>query len=197
MKKVFRLLIVAAALPLTPAVAQSTTTKGTRVLGVSANDMYYSSDDFRSRLEISLTPSIGKFFADNWAYGLMTPIRYSRYKFKSTVNKGHELFIGLTPWLRYYVPSESRHRVFAQVQAGILANKYRGTRSYYDGIDTIVRTSGNTEVGYLAGLGAGYTYFVTPNIGLEALVSYQRGGFTGGDRGAVALDLGLRAYLGQ
>ncbi|MBX0292651.1 PorT family protein [Hymenobacter sp. HSC-4F20] len=196
MKKLSYAAVVACLLPLFSAHAQSLTTKGTRTLGVAATDQsYFSTTDYSTSLRISVAPSVGKFFADNWAVGLAVPLAYASTKTKQTGNRSRGLAVGVVPWLRYYLPSESRHRVFAQAQAGAILDASWGQRAVYDGFDSTIQPYRNTDFGYLAGLGAGYSYFLTPNVGVEALLLYHQGGFS--NTGNLGVDIGLRAYLGN
>ncbi|AHJ95785.1 outer membrane beta-barrel protein [Hymenobacter swuensis] len=197
MCKPFYFITAALLLPLTAALGQSQTTKGTRTLGIASSDSYYDSGSYGSDLNLSVSPSVGKFFADNWAFGVAVPLSYYYRSYKREDSRGHNVVLGLAPWLRYYIPSESRHRLFAEAQAGVLADAYWGRRSVYDPIvNNRTEKYSGTDFGYLAGVGAGYSYFLTPNVGLEGVLSYNRGGFDNGN-GALGLSIGLRAYLGQ
>ncbi|RFP66222.1 hypothetical protein D0N36_04175 [Hymenobacter lapidiphilus] len=172
--------------------AQAQTTQGTRVLGLSGGDFTFQSNDFSKRFSGTLIPSVGVFVADNLAVGAAVPFGYSRLKLDvadGISNRG--LSLGLLPWLRYYVPSESKHRVFGELSAGGVLNSTR-----FKGGTSRMNES-NTDVNFLAKAGLGYSYFITPAVGLEGLVTYQR---TSGDKevfggGTLGLNLGFRIYL--
>jgi Outer membrane protein beta-barrel domain len=197
MRKPVYFITAALLLPLTAAFGQSQTTKGTRTLGIASSDSYYDSDSYSSALKLSVAPSVGKFFADNWAFGVAVPVSYYHRNFKMEGNRSHNVVLGLAPWLRYYIPSESRHRLFAEAQTGVLADAYWGRRSVYDPIvnDRTEKYNGVDAI-FLLGLGAGYSYFLTPNIAVEGQLQYGIG-VTNMTSGALGLTVGLRAYLGQ
>ena len=197
MYKPIYLLTAALLAPLASALGQSLTTKGTRTLGIASSDSYYSSNSYSSNLNLSVTPSVGKFFADNWALGVAAPVSYHYQGYKEDDRRRHGILLGLSPWLRYYIPSESRHRFFAEAQTGVLADINWGRQPMYDplGNGRTEKYSG-TDFIYLASLGAGYTYFLTPNIRLEGQLNYGIG-ITNITSGALSLSIGLRAYLGQ
>ncbi|NVO30907.1 hypothetical protein [Hymenobacter lapidiphilus] len=172
--------------------AQAQTTQGTRVLGLSGGDFTFEKNSYTKRFSGTLIPSVGVFVADNLAVGAALPFSYSRLKLDvadGTSNRG--LSLGLLPWLRYYVPSESKHRVFGELSAGGVLNstRFKGGLSGRDDSDTYVN--------FLGKAGLGYSYFITPAVGLEGLVAYQ---LNSGDRdafggGSLGLNLGFRIYL--
>ncbi|MBT2556435.1 acyloxyacyl hydrolase [Hymenobacter sp. ISL-91] len=172
--------------------AQAQTTQGTRVLGLSGGDFTFQSNDFSKRFSGTVIPSVGVFVADNLAVGAALQLGYSSFQLKSLSNfRNNSLAIGLLPWLRYYLPSESRHRLFGELSAGGVYNRSRARE------DSFPNERISSDINFLAKAGLGYSYFITPAVGLEGLLSYQR---TGGDRntfggGALGLNLGFRIYL--
>ncbi|RSK49505.1 hypothetical protein [Hymenobacter rigui] len=184
-------------LPLYAAVAQSTSTKGTRVLGVSAGNLFFRSEASTSAFDVALEPVAGVFFANNWAVGVALPIEYHAFRYKRMDEHHNELITGVAPWLRFYIPSQSRHRVFAEAQIGALYNAYWGRQLVYDplGVPRIGDFKGHDFGGFVR-IGAGYSYFLTPSVAIETMAAYQQGGFTSGYDG-LTLTIGLRAYLGQ
>ena len=172
--------------------AQAQTTQGTRVLGLSGGDFTFEKNNYTKRFSGTLIPTVGVFVADNVAIGVAVPFGYSRLKLDvadGISNRG--LSLGLLPWLRYYVPSESKHRVFGELSAGGL---FRSERS--EGGITGIKYAYN-DLSFVASAGLGYSYFITPAVGLEGLLGYQLD--TGDSRdfgnGALKLNLGFRIYL--
>lgn len=180
--------LLAAAL-LAGSAAQAQTTQGTRVLGLSGGNFNFQKDGKDSGFSGMLTPTVGVFVADNLAVGASLPFGYSRYK-SSDLFRRRELSLGLLPWLRYYIPSESRHRIFGELSAGGGFNSYRdkgpASQKYSD-----------SDGFFQASAGLGYSYFITPAVGLEGLLAYTRTGGTEREfgRGALGLNLGFRIYL--
>lgn len=171
---------------------QAQTTKGTRVLGLSVGQLNYQKTDFVSDFSATLAPSAGVFVADNLAIGASVPIGYNFSKYKGFSNNEtvRSLQIGLLPWLRYYLPSESRHRLFGELSVGGVFSSYRVER-----INSL--SMSNNETNFRASAGVGYTYFLTPAVGLEALAAYSRnsGNRDVFGRGNLGLNLGFRVYL--
>ncbi|MBT9393072.1 hypothetical protein KLP40_07845 [Hymenobacter sp. NST-14] len=184
--------LLAAAL-LTGSVAQAQTTQGTRVLGLSGGNFTLQRDDFATGFSGTLAPTAGVFVADNLALGVNVPFSYSRFAARSDEFRSRGLSVGLLPWLRYYLPSESRHRVFGELSVGGVLNSYRRKEAGYYGNGD----QASTDTYLLASAGLGYSYFITPAVGLEALLAYQRNGGNSQEfgRGALGLSLGLRVYL--
>ncbi|WP_426490039.1 hypothetical protein [Hymenobacter sp. 102] len=140
---------------------------------------------------------MGVFFASNWAAGVALPVEYHAFRYKQSGEHHNELITGVAPWLRFYIPSQSRHRVFGEAQAGALYNAYWGRQQVYDplGMPRVGDFKGHDFGGFVR-IGAGYSYFLTPNVAVEGMVAYQQGGFTSGYDG-LTLNIGLRAYLGR
>lgn len=186
-KPIYLAALALAALPLSTSLAQ--TTKGTRILGLSVGELQYTKDDSYSRFGAQLLPSAGKFVSDKVALGVSLPLGYTRSKstYQGGESKYHSLDVGVVPWLRYYVPSESRHRIFGEAGVGAALNNYKSSNSY-----------GARNTVYLLGnLGAGYTYFLTPDVGLEALVAYNVHSGDSDTFGSTNLGakIGFRIYL--
>jgi hypothetical protein len=186
-------LSVVALLSLASTTIQAQTVKGTRVLGLSAGNAVYQKTNFYKQISATLAPSVGTFVADNLALGINVPINYSLIKhFNSPSNEARQrsMGIGVLPWLRYYLPSTKQHRFFGEFSVGgILSNSRIKATGF--------AASNFTNVNLHASAGLGYTYFLTPNVGLESLLAYRLDGGTP-DRfgqGALVLNLGFRVYL--
>jgi hypothetical protein len=113
---------------------------------------------------IELTPSAAWFIKDNVAIGPYVTFGYSAVK--DTYN---QTTYGIGALGRYYVNkpnlSPLKHGVFfAQANVGIGGNNYKDKTP----LDNSYSTNG-LDLGF----GPGYSYFITPNIGLEALLRYN------------------------
>lgn len=189
-KPFYLVALFAATISITTAEAQ--TTKGTRVLGLSAGNITYENENSSRRISGRLSPSIGTFIADNVAFGVALPVGYSMIKYSNGMlnqQKQRSWGLGLLPWVRYYLPSTSWHRVFGELSVGgeLASYKTKTPDSVYKGSD----------VSLSASLGVGYSYFITPNVGLETLVKYaiNGGSFDRFGRGYLDVNLGFRVYL--
>lgn len=167
------------------------------MLGFSAGSLFFQSKATTTSVDVAFAPTAGIFFANNWAAGIALPLEYHAFRYKLQDQHNNELVAGLAPWLRFYIPSSSRHRVFAEAQVGALVNSYWGRQPVYDptGTPRIDRFKGHDFGGFVS-IGAGYSYFLTPNVAVESMLAYRQGGFTSGYDG-LTLNIGLRAYLGQ
>ncbi|ALD21979.1 outer membrane beta-barrel protein [Hymenobacter sp. DG25A] len=159
--------------------ASAQTEKGTVMLGLSGGNFGYSHDKNSngSNISASLSPSAGVFLMNNFLVGARVNVNYyyfSQNPYTITpVNPYHYtnegLGYGLGPFARYYVPSASRHRFFAE--AGVEFYKTRSsTRVEYNGTEEVNKMK-NTHSGFHGALG--YNYFFTPNIALEATIGYH------------------------
>ena len=168
------------------------TTKGTRVVGLSGGDFTFEKSNLVKHFSGTLIPSAGIFVADNLAVGASVPFGYSRFEITladGTTNRN--LSLGLLPWLRYYLPSESKHRVFGELSVGGVFNSERAE----GGIGGDVYSDSSLK--FQASAGAGYAYFITPQVSLESLLAYRINGGTSRQFGGTALNLslGFRVYL--
>ncbi|UOR04096.1 acyloxyacyl hydrolase [Hymenobacter aerilatus] len=173
--------------------AHAQTEQGTRVLGLSGGNFTFQSDRNVANYAGSLTPSVGTFVADNIALGVAVPFELRHSKIKRGVSsKTNTYSLGVTPWLRYYIPSESRHRLFGEIGAGVAferaATKIGGDKN------------GDTSFLFLGNIGAGYSYFITPQLGLEGVLSYGQNTAAKESqisRGTLGLNIGFRFYLSR
>ncbi|WP_165822202.1 outer membrane beta-barrel protein [Hymenobacter edaphi] len=167
------LLALAACGLLLPA-AQAQTERGAKLLGVSVGNLSYSRTKYSgSAFSAALHPTAAYFLADNLALGAGLNLSYGRQR-SNGAQYYREFGYGLAPFVRYYLPGSSRHRVFGEVGADVGRTHYRGldyrpvigpgTWDYY------TRSAGT--FGYHGTLG--YNFFLTPNAALEASAGYYR-----------------------
>lgn len=137
-----------------------------------------------SGYDISIQPKAAYFVQNNLAIGGQVTLGVSGVKDGPTV-----FTYNLGPMARYYfsgdqVDSLLKHgRFFVEANAGIGG--------------TSISKGGDSANGLNLGVGPGYAYFITENIGLEALLKYN-GDFGFGNRGNVSnltFNLGFQIYL--
>lgn len=135
---------------------------------------------------VAITPQAAYFVEDNWAVG-----PYVRLGFSGASGSPTTFNYGVGALSRYYLsPGEQgvdsllKHgRFFVEGNAGI------GGTTISDG--------GASANGLDLGIGPGYTYFVTKNIGLDASVKFN-GNLGFGNRGttsSIDFRLGLNIFL--
>ena len=134
-----------------------------------------------SNFSIFLDPKLAYFFTDNLAIG-----GYLKFGLVTSKGAGESIDYGLGLLGRYYLSRDinvvRNSRFFMEANAGI-----EGTNP----------ASGENTNGLGLGFGPGWTYFLTPNVGLEALLKYN--GIIGfGERvtsSSLLLSVGFQIYI--
>jgi hypothetical protein len=132
--------------------------------------------------QATIDPKIGFFLKDNVALGA-----YIDFSLSTAKGFGTTTSYGVGALARYYVNDPATNvlkhgRLFLEGNAGI---------------EGISFSNGSNTTGLGIGVGPGYAYFITPNIGLEALLKYN--GIVGfGSRAyssSLNLGVGFQIYL--
>lgn len=130
---------------------------------------------------IDLNPKLAYFISNNIALG-----GYVHFGLLTSKGAGESIDYGVGALGRYYLGKD--------------LNVVRNSRFFLEGNVGIEGTnpeSGENTNGLGLGIGPGWTYFITPNVGLEALAKYQ--GIVGfGERvtsSNVNLSVGFQIYL--
>jgi hypothetical protein len=130
---------------------------------------------------IQLDPKLAYFFTNNLALG-----GYVNFRLSTSKGAGESIDYGVGLLGRYYLSRD--------------INVVRNSRFFLEGNAGIEGTnpaSGANTNGLGLGIGPGWTYFITPNVGLEALVKY-RGIIGFGERvtsSNMTLGVGFQIYL--
>ena len=122
----------------------------------------------------ALNPKAAWFIQDNLAVG-----GYVNFGLSTSKGAGTNVDYGVGPLARYYLSGKD-------------VNVLKHSRFFLEGnfgIEGTNPASGENTNGLGLGIGPGWTYFVTPNIGLEALLKYQ--GIVGFGQRATSSNLGL------
>jgi len=107
---------------------------------------------------MTINPKAAWFIQDNFAAG-----PYLNFGLSTAKGLGTDINYGLGIFSRYYVNREQ-------------VNLLRHTRLFFEGnvgIEGFNPDQGDNTNGLGLGIGPGIAYFITPNIGLEALVKYN------------------------
>lgn len=155
--------------------------KGNVFVGGNFADLSLGLDDSKV-FSVDITPKAAWFIQDNIAVG-----GYLNFGLQTAKESSTTTSYGVGGLGRYYTGKDTevlRHgRFFAEATAGV------GGINVSDG-------GGNTN-GFNFGVGPGFAYFITPNIGLETLLKYN--GTTGfgnaGYQSGLNLSFGLQVYL--
>ncbi|MGM5631574.1 hypothetical protein O2K51_11790 [Apibacter raozihei] len=133
---------------------------------------------------IGVTPKAGYFIKDNLAVGGYVNLNISKQGTGSTTRTGY----GVGAFGRYYASKEDINNLLKHGRFFFEANA---------GFEGASQKREPTTNGFGFGFGPGYSYFITPNVGLEALVKYQglAGGGNTGYQHDITFALGLQIYL--
>ncbi len=177
MKKV----LIAALLAFTGYAAQAQIQRGNVLMGANIANLSVTLDNSKV-FNFDLTPKAAWFIEDNLALGGYADLGIRSAKGTATTTR-----YGVGALGRYYAGNDLevlRHgRLFGEVTAG------------FGGIN-VSNGVGNTN-GIDLGIGPGFAYFVTPNIGLETLLKYKGlAGFGNASyQSTLTLSFGLQIYL--
>ncbi len=132
--------------------------------------------------QAQLNPKVAFFIKDNLAVGAMVNFDISTAK-----GAGTTIGWGVGPLARYYV-NDPKMDVLKHGRLFFEGNV---------GIQGVSLSGGSNTTGLGLGVGPGYTYFITNNIGLETLVKYN--GIVGfgseAYRSQLGLNIGFQIYL--
>jgi hypothetical protein len=138
--------------------------------------------DQPTNFQATISPKAAWFIRDNVALG-----GYGNFGISTTKGNGSDINYGIGALGRYYTGPEGevvRHgRIFGEATVG------------FEGVNLAANGGSTNGLGF--GIGPGFSYFVTPNIGLETLVKYN--GVVGFGSSAYAnnvqLLFGFQVYL--
>lgn len=177
MKKV----LIASLLAFTGFAAQAQIQRGNVFVGGNIADLSLGLDDSKP-FSFDLTPKAAWFIEDNLALGAYGNLGIQTAKSSATYTT-----YGIGALGRYYAGNDVevlRHgRLFAEATVGL-------------GGTNVSNGGGNTN-GLDLGIGPGFAYFITPNIGLETLLKFNgKAGFGNAPfQSVLNLSFGLQVYL--
>lgn len=136
--------------------AEAQIQKGNIIAGANLSKFYLGLDD-PNAFQLDITPQFAWFVKDGLALG--GQVNFGMYTQK---DYGEDINYGIAAFGRYYganaVDVVKKSRFFAEATAGI------------SGFNPSVGDNAN---GFGFSFGPGYSYFITSNIGLEALLKYH------------------------
>lgn len=134
---------------------------------MSSNEKYKTggtTTDGSKYTDFNFRPQVAWFVIDKLAVGLSLDLEIDKEKFTDPdgENKWTSFMVG--PFVRYYIADFEGIMPYAEVAAGIGSGNNKTT---YDG------TSEDNKYGMFAyRMGAGATYFVTDNVGIDLFIGY-------------------------
>lgn len=143
----------------TTAVAQ--TQKGNLMVGSDLTDFGFNFQKESTIFHFNLNPKLAYFIKDDLALG-----GYLNFGLETTGGNGTNVNYGIGALARYYIHDENvrklefskRVRFFGEANAG-----FGGSNP----------ANGASTNGVQLGIGPGLSYFITPNVALEALLKYD------------------------
>lgn len=136
---------------------------------------------FNNGTNIQLNPKAAYFIKNRWAVGAEVNLGITKANGSSTTQTNW----GITPFTRYY---------FSDNEVNSMLNNGTFFAEGSVGFGGRNSSSGNTTNGALLGVGAGYAYFITPNVSVEGLLKYE--GLVGGGNNNATGDIGFRVGFG-
>ncbi len=179
MKKINALFLVAAMAVAAPA-ANAQIQKGNLMVGANLADIGLGFQSGGNTFSLSLSPKLGYFIEDNVVIGGLVDIGLN-------AGSGSTIFnYGIGAFGRYYIGDKQavllKHsRFFLEANVGISG----------------INSNNATTNGLGLGFGPGVAYFITENIGLEALLKYNNTIGFGNSIVAhrLSLNVGFQIYL--
>jgi hypothetical protein len=153
------------------------TQKGNLMVGSDLTDLGFSFQKESTTFRFNMNPKLAYFIQDNLALG-----GYLRFGLETTDGSGSNVRYGVGALARYYVQDRNvqklefskRARFFLEGNAGFGGNN---------------PANGASTNGVELGIGPGVSYFITPNVALDALVKYNL--IVGGGNSTTSHDLGI------
>lgn len=161
--------------------ANAQISKGSVMMG---GDLAGLNVSFNNQTSLKLTPKAAWFIKDGLAVGAYGQFGMTHINGQDGSNYSY----GIGPMARYFftadqVPAFGKAKFFFEANAG------------FEGVDSTVSHSNTNGLGF--GAGPGVSYFVTPSIGLEALLKYD--GIVGfGSKtytNGLSFSIGFQVYL--
>jgi hypothetical protein len=159
----------------TAAVAQ--TQKGNLMVGSDITDFGFTFQKASTRFNFNLNPKLAYFIQDDLAIGA-----YVNFGLSTSNGAGSDVNYGVGALARYYLHDKNvkklefskRARFFLEANAG-----FGGQNP----------ASGASTNGVQLGIGPGLSYFITPNVALDALLKYDL--IVGGGNSTTSQNLGF------
>lgn len=141
--------------------------KGNLMVGANLADLGLRLQSGNTRISFNISPKLGYFIQDNIVVGGEVQLGLDHRSVSSIST--NEINYKVGAFGRYYISDPrtillKHSRFFIEGNTGLT-----GTNSKTEGAPSV------TTNGIGIGIGPGVTYFITPNVGLEALLKYDLG----------------------
>jgi hypothetical protein len=188
-----KLHILTLALLVLSTVSMAQTQRGNIMVGANLLNVTGTFQDGSNSFDLGISPKIGWFIKDGLAIGADVSLGYAHAKVDDT--KTNSVNYGVGAFGRYFIDDKSvefskRAKFFLEANVGFVGTN---AKTKVDDVETNSVSTNGLGVGF----GPGVAYFITPNVGLEALVKYNLGVGFGSSVTShqVAFNLGFQIYL--
>ena len=164
------------------------TQKGSFLVGGTASIQSTKGASPGNSSTISVAPQVGYFLVDNLAVGITPSITYSWRRNDNTTNTG------IGPFVRYYFPF-GKFAIFPELKASFGTYKAKG--SYEDPYTGATIHETNKSKSHQYSGGVGFVWFAAENVGLEAILSYNKSENAGIKNELVAMRFGIQFYISR
>lgn len=139
---------------------------------------------FTNGVNINLTPQVGYFVKDNWAVGAQVGLNVYSPKGVSETQTNWDLGV----FTRYYFGNN-------EVNSILKNGRFFGEGTV--GFGGVNSSSASSTNGIQLGIGAGYAYFITKNVSLDAILKFNTtaGGGSSSGTGDLGLNVGFQIFL--
>jgi hypothetical protein len=185
MKRIQQLSVVLMALFLsTTAVAQ--TQKGNLMVGADITDFGFTFQKASTTFNFDLNPKLAYFIQDDLAVGA-----YVNFGLEATNGRGSTVKYGVGALARYYIHDKNVQKLEFSKRARFFLEANAG----FAGINAPAPAA--TTNGVQLGIGPGLSYFITPNVALDALLKYDLtvGGGNSTTSQGLSFALGFQIFL--
>ncbi|SHM04815.1 hypothetical protein SAMN05444266_106187 [Chitinophaga jiangningensis] len=183
MKKIRLLTLVLMTLVFGTAKAQIQ--KGNIMVGSDITDLGFLFQNNSTVFQFNLNPKVGWFIKDGLAVG-----GYVDFGLRTQKDNGSDVSYGIGAFARYYIEDKNvrklefskRTRFFLEANAGLAG---------------LNPANGASTNGLNLGLSPGLSYFITPNIGLDAMLNWDItvGGGNSTTANRLGISLGFQIFL--
>jgi len=167
----------------TAAVAQ--TQRGNLMVGSDISNLGFTFQKSSTRFNFNLNPKLAYFVNDDLAIG-----GYVNFGLSTSNGAGSDVSYGVGALARYYIHDKNTRKLEFSRRARFFLEANAG----FGGQNP---ASGASTNGVQLGVGPGLSYFITPNVALDALVKYDLivGGGNSTTSQTLGLNLGFQIFL--
>jgi hypothetical protein len=152
----------------------------------------------------SFSPTLGYFPVNRLCVGVTFPFGFSSFKSspQNTVNNPSDYTsssrsLNIGPFIRYYIPITEKFFFLAETSYSWGSGRSKYSYYYFNGVDyTLTEGESKSNTRRFQG-GAGFSYFLNKNIGVEFLGSYVDNRYSDNRSHYFLAQVGFQIYLSK